>query len=299
MKEIATIFNIQRFSIHDGPGIRTTVFFKGCNLRCQWCHNPEAFHAAPQMEFDKRACVGCGRCIDGCQSQAITLREGLCETNRAVCTNCLKCIAVCPYSARKQIGEELTLEEVMTHVMSDLAYYKNSGGGVTLSGGEPLLWPRFAVELLKQLQAQGVHTAIESALHVKKEVLEQLIPYTDLWLCDFKVMDSKKHQLVTGVTNERIKENFKYLSEQGANVIVRIPVIPNINDDPSNLENTLKFLRDNTHFRKIECLPFHNLGASKYEKLGMDNPYEQNEVLQAAHLNRLKQVIQAYGFSEE
>lgn len=249
----ATIFDIQRSSYVDGPGIRTTVFFKGCNLRCTWCHNPESQSPKKEMLFYRNRCTNCGKC------------KKKCAYNLEKCDFCGKCALYCPRDAREICGKEYTLDEVMREVLKDKAIYENSGGGVTFSGGECMLQIDFLEEVLKKCKEQGIHTAVDTAGHVPFEYFERIIPYTDLFLYDVKISDTEKHKKYVGVGNELILSNLKKLLELGCRVIVRTPVISGVNDSEQEIKAIKKIAE---RAEKIELLPYHAMGEHKYTALG-------------------------------
>jgi pyruvate formate lyase activating enzyme len=252
----ATIFDIERASYVDGPGIRTTVFFKGCNLRCAWCHNPESQAHAPQMMFYQNKCTGCGKCKEKCP-------YGLDE-----CRLCGKCTFYCPHDAREICGKEYTLDEVLGEILKDRAFYESSGGGVTFSGGECMLQIDFLEEILKECKENGIHTAVDTAGHVPYERFERIIPYTDLFLYDVKCYDSEKHKEYTGVGNELILENLAKLLRFAKSVWVRIPIISDVNDTEEEISAISRFLKENGKPEKVELLPYHAMGEHKYGALG-------------------------------
>lgn len=252
-----TIFDIERNSYVDGPGIRTTVFFKGCNLKCAWCHNPESQSSKPQMMFYRDKCIDCGKCSEICE-------------NKENCTLCGKCTIYCPVDARRVCGKEYTADEVLSEVIKDKAFYDNSGGGVTFSGGECMLQVEFLVELLKKCKENGIHTAIDTAGHVPFESFKKVLPFTDLFLYDIKLFDSEKHQKYVGANNDLILENYKKLIENGANVIVRIPVIEGVNDTVEEMKNIKNFFNKVGTPKKIELLPYHAMGENKYLAIGKE-----------------------------
>ncbi len=253
----ATIFDITRNSFVDGPGIRTTVFLKGCNLRCEWCHNPESQKAERQMMFYKSKCTGCGKCKE------------VCPYNLEKCDFCGKCELYCPHDARKICGKEMTAEEVLAEVIKDKDFYDISGGGVTFSGGECMLQIDFLEEILKKCKEKGIHTAVDTAGHIKWESFERILPYTDLFLYDIKLFDSEKHKEYTGVDNRQILENLKRLSKTGKKIIVRVPVIGTVNDNEEEMQKIADFLRTLNIF-KVEHLPYHAMGEHKFEALGLE-----------------------------
>lgn len=253
----ATIFDIERNSFVDGPGIRTTVFFKGCNLKCAWCHNPESQDFKPQMMFYKDKCKGCGKCKSVCPSLDN-------------CTLCGKCTFYCPVDARKVCGNKYTVDEVLAEIIKDKSYYENSGGGVTFSGGECMLQIDFLVEILKKCKENGIHTAVDTAGHIPFESFEKVMPYTDLFLYDIKLLDNEKHITYVGASNIRILENYKRLSQKGATIWIRIPVVPGVNDNETEAQNIRSFLEENGVPDKIELLPYHAMGENKYSAIGKE-----------------------------
>ena len=254
------IFDIQRFSIYDGPGIRTNVFFKGCNLRCLWCHNPESQSAKPQLLFYRDKCIGCGKCAEICD-----------KTFTEDCIACGKCAEVCSQNARKISGKKISADEVVIEVLKDIEFYRTSGGGVTLSGGEPLLQPDFAAEILKKCKEQGIHTAIETAADVPWQSFQKVLPYLDLVLCDIKCINEDSHIRCTGVSNKRILENAQKLKKSDTKVIFRTPVVPDYND--GEIDKIAEFCSP----CEYEILAYHNTGCGKYNALNMDYALKEVE----------------------
>ena len=271
------LFDIVRNSFVDGPGIRTTVFFKGCNLHCAWCHNPESQSIKPQMLFYADKCKSCGKC------------RAVCPTPDA-CTLCGKCTFYCPADARKICGKEYTPEEVLEEVVKDKTFYENSGGGVTFSGGECMLQVEFLQELLKKCKEKGIHTAVDTAGHVPFACFEKILPYTDLFLYDIKLFDSQKHKLYVGVGNERILENLKKLFQAGVKIWIRIPVIPGVNDSPEEMQKIKAFISQCGKPEKVELLPYHAMGEHKYRALG--KTAEVFKVPDEETLKQLKAIIE-------
>lgn len=242
-----TVFNIQQYSIHDGPGIRTTVFLKGCSLNCWWCHNPESMSREVEYTYDKDRCISCGDCD---------------------CKKCEGCYDVCVAGAIEMIGKTYSVDEIILEVLKDNVFYEESSGGVTISGGEPFVQIDFLLELLKEIKERNVHVAIDTSGFTSWENILKIIDYVDLFLYDLKHMDSEKHKLYTGVPNEIILNNLRKLSETDKDVWVRIPVIPGINDDDANIIASIEFIK-NQNLRQIYLLPYHNIMNNKYQKLGM------------------------------
>ena len=269
-----TIFNIQRYSIHDGPGIRTTVFFKGCPLRCLWCQNPESQTFQPELFYNRERCTGCGRCVPACPEKAIEIVEGRSRTDRTLCKVCGACAEVCPEEARSLMGKTVSAKDVFVEVNKDAVFYERSGGGVTLSGGEPLAQPEFAIEILSLCRNAGIHTAIETCGHAPWETMERVLQVVDLVLYDLKHMDPVEHRKVTGVSNALLLENLKriYHGSQVA-LAIRIPVIPGCNDTPQNMEAIVSFiLKDLDASVAVHLLPYHRLGDSKREQMESSQP---------------------------
>ncbi len=271
------IFNIQRFSIHDGPGIRTTVFFKGCNLRCFWCHNPESVSPRAEIQFFPDKCILCGACVAACPNgaQVLTAQDGS-EMKRFYlrdrCQSCFSCTPECFSGALVQIGRKVTLSDLLVEIERDREYYRFGQGGVTFSGGEPLL----QVELLKALLAgcreRGIHCAVDTAGNVAWSILSEVIPLADLFLYDVKAFDEEIHRKATGAGNRRILANLRRLSESGREIWVRIPVVPGVNDAPEEVAAIADFLAPLAGIRWVELLPFHTLGSEKYASLDRAYP---------------------------
>lgn len=282
MKEIeetrGAIFNIQHYSIHDGPGIRTTVFLKGCPLRCFWCQNPESQVIQPVIFFNAEKCAGCGRCVETCPRGAVRVVEGKSTTNRDLCRGEGKCAEVCPSEARTLMGRYVTAAEVFKDVSEDLIFYQNSGGGVTLSGGDPITQPDFSASILKLCKDAGMHTAVDTCGFARWETLKEILENADLVLYDFKHMDPEVHKRYTGVSNEVILENAKRIyQELNLPILARIPIIPGHNDSEENLTRTARFVStDLGNGVKVHLLPYHKWGQTKYER--MEQPQKTPEV---------------------
>lgn len=289
------VFNIQRYSLHDGPGIRTVLFLKGCGLRCKWCCNPESQDARPQILFTKSRCIGCRECRRVCPQNAIVFEEAK-RIDRARCIRCGACTSACMAGALELKGTAMTVREVFEEIEKDEMYYRNSGGGVTLSGGEALLQPAFAAEVLKACHDKGWNTAIESALFVSREAIDAVLPHTDVFLADFKLFNSEKHRCFTGQSNEHIKENFRYISQHGGNIIMRIPLIPTVNDSRENLEQSGRFAEEIGTIQEVDLLPYHRLGINKYEQLTLR--YKMPDLCQPdkKRMNELAEIFQDMGF---
>ncbi len=280
MNEEAVIFNIQRFSIHDGPGIRTTVFMKGCSLSCFWCHNPEGMHSKPEVLFYSDRCIYCAECLSKCDHGAHKMHNGIHEYNRELCVVCGECIQFCYSNALELTGKKITVDDVFKEVMKDKEYYLSSGGGVTLSGGEPMLHSQFSISLLRKCKEAGIHTALETSGNCRWNQLEEILPFTELVMMDLKHTNSDKHKEVAGVPNELILENAQRLSEINMPIIFRIPVIPTVNDTKEEIEAIAGFVEKLTNTRKekfgadsayikLELLQFHRLAGDKYKSMDL------------------------------
>lgn len=273
----AVIFDIQRNSFVDGPGIRTTVFFKGCNLKCKWCHNPESQNFEKQMMIYKNKCTGCGKCAS------------VCPHHLSSCEFCGKCEILCPNDARKVCGKEYTPEEVLKEVIKDKTFYETSNGGVTFSGGECMLQADFLCETLKLCKENGIHTAIDTAGCVSWEHFEKIMPYADMFLYDVKCFDEQKHKEYTGVSNKLILENLKKISDTGdKEIIIRIPVIHGVNDDEKEMGMIAEFLKG-IRYTSVDLLPYHKMGEHKYDALDM--AYTEFEVPDKAVIDGYKKLF--------
>lgn len=261
------IFNIMRYSTKDGPGLRTTVFLKGCPLTCRWCHNPESQRLVPEVVFRSNRCIRCESCGEVCPNQGLELPEGQPLVHLERCTACGACVEVCPTQARDIIGRSMTVADVMSEIMKDRPFYEESGGGVTFSGGEPLMQVDFLNEILKECRAQDVHTAVDTCGAVPWAFFERLLGEVNLFLYDLKIMDDDLHQKWTGVSNRLILENLARLAGSGANIWVRIPIIPGATDDLANIKKIGLFLEKLGTVPYIELLPYHDTGRDKYRLL--------------------------------
>lgn len=271
-KMAGVTFNILRYTVDDGPGLRSTVFLKGCPLACPWCANPESQHAYPEVSFRAAMCIGCGRCAATCPEHAITLVEGKARIDRERCVRCMTCVDTCLNTAMVRMGDEKTVDEVWKVVRRDRDYYEESGGGITISGGEPLAQPDFVVELFQKFRDEGIHTCLDTTGFASEETLNKVLPLTDLVLFDLKHMDSSKHKEVVGVPTELIHENFKRIVDSGTPVVVRIPYIPGFNDDDENMKATAEFVKQHAPSAHVDILPYHEYGRNKYESIGIDYP---------------------------
>ncbi len=291
----ATIFNIQKFSIHDGPGIRTVVFFKGCPLRCKWCSNPESQMMHTQILWNGEKCLHCRLCETNCPAHSISFAHNVFRFTYKSCTGCLTCTSQCPGKALEYMGKQMTVEEVMKEVMKDKDFYEESGGGVTLSGGEVLSQPEFAAELLKECKKSGLHTALETTGYAPAKTFQTVTEPADLLLFDMKHHDREKHREYTGVSNETITDNMKSAVRAGKHVIARIPVIPNVNNSPDDAREFCRLLQD-IGIREVNLLPFHQFGERKYGQLGMEYEMKDVKALHPEDLQEFLQIFTEHGF---
>ena len=263
------IFQIKRFAVHDGDGIRTTVFFKGCPLRCIWCHNPEGLETEPRLAYFEHKCIGCGECVTFCPTEAHSISCDGHILDRTKCVSCGKCTENCVGEALTLYGKTLTVSDLLPMLLEDREFYQSSGGGVTLSGGECLMQADFCAELLCSLKAEGISTAVDTCGFVSREKLDKVIPYTDVFLYDIKAFDEDVHKRLTGASNAVILHNLRYLDSLGKAIEIRIPYVPECNAD--QLEKIAELLSGLKNIRKIRILPYHSYASHKYMALGMIN----------------------------
>lgn len=288
------IFLIQSYSTSDGPGFRTTVFTKGCPLRCEWCQNPESWHSYPELMTHDDLCLACGKCVEICPEQAITLNTGSGrKIDRDRCSRCFDCVEVCPARALTTVGEYMSVDQVMTEIEKDELFMVRSGGGVTVSGGEPLLQAPFLIELLKACKERGLHTALDTCGHAPWTVLEKVLQYVDLVLYDIKHMDPRTHLEATGTDNSLALANLRKIPK-GIEVWLRIPLIPGFNDSASDLEQIIMLSRE-ISAKKISILPYHKYGDGKYHNLGMEIPLSEINTFSREKLEEIKAYLEKSG----
>lgn len=295
----AMVFNIQKYNMYDGPGVRTLVFFKGCPLRCKWCSNPESQHSRFEVLFKKDVCVHCGRCVPVCPQGIHQMRgaEHLVDRSKE-CIHCGACAQVCPEAALAIAGERKGISELLSIVEEDWIFYENSGGGITVGGGDPLAQPEAVANLLVACKRKGIHTAMETSGYGRLEVLRPLAEVTDIFLFDIKHMDADRHYALTGVRNEQILSNLQWLLENGNNVHIRMPVLKGYNADATEMHAVGRFLAPHCgrkNFKGVDLLPYHKLGVSKYSQLDVPYPLQDDPSLSDADLQGMEDILKSYG----
>ena len=296
MSQTGITFDIKKFSIHDGPGIRTTVFLKGCPLNCAWCHNPESQSPNPEIHYFEHRCISCRDCAEACPNTAISFIDDVPIWNSDICQLCGACVEACPTEAIQLVGKICSLDEIMAEIEKDVIYYDQSGGGVTFSGGEPLQQVGFLAALLKECKEYEIHTAVDTSGLAAWEKFEKILPYTDLFLYDLKLMDDEKHRQFTGVSNRLILENLQKLTEASANVRVRIPIIPSVNDDEENIRATGEFIASLKTIQDVDLLPYHNIATDKYHRMAHEYALDKIKTPSDERMQELAEVFRKKGF---
>ena len=292
------IFDVQNYAIYDGPGIRTIIFLKGCPLKCDWCQNPESQKLLPEMSYFKDKCQLCEICVNACPNNALQLLNDEIKRDKALCTTCGICSKMCPNLVMEIVGRNISVEELVEIVVRDKPFYDNSGGGATISGGEPTLQIDFLLELLKELKKQGIHTAIETCGYFNEDLICELVKYIDLFLFDIKLIDNEKHKEFTGVLNEKILENFSKIFSKVGNERInpRIPLIPGVNTDLSAIQQIIIFLQRINYNGQIHLMPYNKLTKTKYEKVGMGDIYKDRGDLTAEALKKIARLFEQHSY---
>lgn len=292
------IFDIQRFSLHDGPGIRTIIFLKGCPLHCSWCANPESQLPHPEIIYNEEICIQCGTCIDVCPHRAVVKKNNQIVMIRSLCQHCGNCSQNCPTKAMQLKGEKMSIDQIINIVEKDKEFYKTSRGGVTISGGEPLFQANFLKKLLEECHIRGLHTVVETAGFASWSSIKAIIPYTDIFFYDLKIMNNDKHLQYTGVQNDLILNNLTKLQKETNQIVIRIPVIPGINDDDENVSLLTNFLKK-IRFKKIDLLPYHFYGEKKYKMLGRSYALNFLEKPTKNAISQYRNRLRKHGFKVE
>ncbi len=289
------VLSITRMTIHNGPGVRTLILFKGCPLHCLWCSTPESQKSEPEIAIYPGKCIHCDQCFPACPLNAINLTDETISINRSLCNNCGKCAQACYAEAIKILGQPMTIEELLTEAKKDIVIYRHSGGGVTISGGEPLLDIGFTEKLLRALKEEGFNTGVDTCGHVPWASIEQVLPYVDFFLWDIKHMNPEKHRKLTGVSNELILSNARAVSERSVPLYIRLPVIPGYNDSEENIRATCEFALGLSSVVEFHLLPLHHLGKARYDSLNRPYPIADIPLIPDSVLQDTKRLVESYG----
>jgi pyruvate formate lyase activating enzyme len=292
------IFDIKKFAINDGPGIRMTVFFKGCNLQCKWCHNPESMSPKVQKMYNSKKCIGAVKCIENCPNDALKMTSDGIVTDYNICNLCGKCAEVCPTKAFEMLGSEIPISELMKKIDNEAIFFDQSGGGVTFSGGEPLMHSEYLIKILKECGKRMYHRVVDTTAFSKLETVLEVAKHTDLFLIDLKVMDSKIHRKFTGVSNEKILSNIVELAKTKCELIFRIPLIKAVNTSKENIEETAKFINSLEGNRSlVNLLPYHNIAENKHSKLGNLTDVIEFETPSEVEINNIISIFNNFGIT--
>ncbi len=290
------LFNIQKFSLHDGPGIRTTIFFKGCPLKCRWCHNPEGLNNKIEMLYNQDKCTLCGECIKRCPKSAIQMINNRIETDMSKCNLCDECTHYCIHGAREIAGKEYSIDDIVKIVLKDKIFYEESKGGVTLSGGEPVMQIDCVEELLKRLKQENIHTSVDTSGIMPFNYYERIYKYTDLFLYDIKIIDEEKHKMFTGVSNSIILDNLRKLSKIHNNINIRLPIIEGVNADDEHINALINLIRG-LGIKDINLLPYHDISRHKYKKLDMEYDGQEMSVPTSEKMENFKLRLEDEGYT--
>jgi pyruvate formate lyase activating enzyme len=291
----AVVLSIDRMTTHNGPGIRTIILFKGCPLHCLWCSTPESQKVDPEIAVYPGKCIQCGQCIFACPVEAITLTGEMIHIDRGRCNSCGKCAEVCYSEAITVLGQSMAVEALVEEVKKDMVFYEQSGGGVTVSGGEPLLYPDFMGQLLRTLKAEGINVGIDTCGHIPWQNIESVLAYVDFFLWDIKHMDSERHKELTGVSNELILRNVRAVSERNTPLHIRFPLIPSYNDSEENIRATCEMAQGLSSLVEVHLLPLHHFGKARYDSLNRDYPIAHLSLMPDNILKQMKQLVESYG----
>jgi len=291
------IFDIKKYAIHDGPGIRTTVFFKGCPLHCLWCHNPESISPEPELSYYQSRCTACYTCVDSCPENAISKAERTIIIDREKCTACGECVQICPSDALEIIGKKVSVNEVIKEIEKDIPFYDESGGGVTFSGGEPLMRADFLKTLLDKCTEMEIHTAVDTSGYVPFGTFEKIMNNVNLFLYDLKLIDNNKHKKYTGVSNSLILKNLIKLDKRGCSITIRIPLIPGINDSDGDIKDFIEFILSLKKTNEINILPYHRGGAAKHKRLGIADHLKITSSLKEEKIEIIKRKFEEKGLT--
>jgi len=293
------IFDIKRYAIHDGPGIRTTVFFKGCPLACPWCHNPEGIDRYPRLVYRKSKCILGLECVEACPEKALSLGPDGIITDEALCNLCGACVDACPAGAREMVGQKISVESLMENIRKDVPFFDTSGGGVTFSGGEPLMQAEFLLAMLKACGKEDIHRTLDTTGYTDLGTLKQVARHTDLVLFDLKFIDPKKHRHYTGVSNEQILKNLETLAQNDSRVIIRIPLIPGINDDDDNINSTVSLLLHLPQIESVHILPYHDFQTRKYDTFSINYKARDVDPPSPARVEEIRKQLAVSGLNIE